>query len=162
MEEPCLAGTIDTTPREFYRSSPLMRVEPFEDLRELYNQVPDAMIDILNEILQATRIHVSISEPTSFENEPQYAEALSLRSHGSASSGGNQQSSPSSTVSFPVILLQVTRLAATIHLRAIRDGILFEDPTNHDDAKHLGALLHGTPLSTWRGIPYIFLWVYVV
>ncbi|EXJ65234.1 hypothetical protein A1O7_01575 [Cladophialophora yegresii CBS 114405] len=54
-------------------------------------------------------------------------------------------------MAFPTIVLQASRLAATIYLRAAKDGIPLEDHRNHDDVNRLGALLHESPLTAFNG-----------
>jgi len=134
-----------------------MHVEGFEALRDLYNNVPDAMVDILNEVLEATQIRLLTPKSLSISNESRRAPALLFVNEVPNSSV--QQSSPSRRLPFPTVILQASRLAAAIYFRTVKQSITFENLANRDDAKHLAALLNATPLSAWTGLPFIYLWV---
>lgn len=134
-----------------------MRTGSFESLSGIYSDVPTAMVGIVNDAFQAMLDHLSTSEILSGRIHQDHDPASEPQIP--SLSEDNRQFSPTHLTQFPAAILQASRLASLIFLRATRQNIPFEHPMNFDDAKHLGTLLNETPLSTWRGIPYIYLWV---
>ncbi|ETI29185.1 hypothetical protein G647_01638 [Cladophialophora carrionii CBS 160.54] len=155
MKSPVFVKPPSQSPAEFYQSSPLMQAGSFESLAQLYDEVPQDFVELLNVAFQAAQSHMSVSGTPVPRPQSQY-DPMSQLSLGAMRI---QNPAPTHGIAFPPVVLQASRLATTIHLRAMEQGIPFEDVRNHDDVKHLGALLHESPLAVWRGIPYIYLWV---
>ncbi|KIW72154.1 hypothetical protein PV04_00373 [Phialophora macrospora] len=155
MESPVFTKPLGDSPAQFYRSSPLMQVDRFESLTQIYGQVPQGFVETLRESFQATQRHIPGVVPavSSVTNQSDSVSEVNMEPM------RIRNPSPAQGSAFPIVVHQASRLAATIHLRAMEQGIPFEDPRNRDDAKHLGALLNQSPLAAWRGIPYIYLWV---
>jgi hypothetical protein len=132
-----------------------MQVESFESLAEVYGQVPQCFVETLKEAFQAAQRHESIVDPVMSRPKNQSDPVSPVNIEGMRI----RNLSHAQEIAFPAVVLQASHLAATIHLRAMEQGIPFEHPRNQDDAKHLGAILNASPLTAWRGIPYIYLWV---
>ncbi|EXJ95810.1 hypothetical protein A1O1_00934 [Capronia coronata CBS 617.96] len=143
----------------FYRSSPLMLVESFDHLRCLYRGVPSAFVDVLSQAFQSTQTHLSAPGIRQSAKHTQREDGLSRSATVTDTVPYHPRPSACSGVLFPTSVHQAVLLAATIHFRATRLGIPFESPTNQGDARQLGQLLNENPLSAWRGIPYIYLWI---
>lgn len=131
-----------------------MIFESFETLASLYIDAPAAWVEILNEAFQATQNHFSLGDgqipnegDISRPSFPTTSESLQ-----------GPLVPPLQRIASPLVL-QASRLAAAIYLRAIQQGIPFEDARNTDQARQLGVLLAQNSLSAWRGIPYVYLWM---
>jgi len=157
MEQPRVNGLPGERGVDFYRSSPLMHVESFEGLYELYTDFPDILINILNEAFEATQSRLPT---TSSRQSPSTEAQLTLFSStpGETTSLHSPIYSPNRS-RFPTVVIQASRLAAQIYQRAIKERLPYEHPANFNDAKHLGTLLNESPLIVWQGIPFIYLWM---
>ncbi|KAF2814428.1 uncharacterized protein BDZ99DRAFT_237390 [Mytilinidion resinicola] len=62
----------------------------------------------------------------------------------------------------PVTLVaRAVQLAAHIHFRVITLRVPYHNPANDEDLTALLQILRFVNISAWRGLPYIYLWVYV-
>jgi hypothetical protein len=160
MEPPFLGPSQPDETVAFYRSSPLMFDESFDDLRLLCPDIPSSFIELIQEAFKATREQLSVPPIYQSENDCQhdsrrYASAKTIKV------AFHYQRFPiNSRAVSTANVYKVTELAAAIHFRATRLGIPFENPANQRDVQCLGQLLNETPLSHWCGIPYIYLWMY--
>ncbi|EXJ81335.1 hypothetical protein A1O3_07625, partial [Capronia epimyces CBS 606.96] len=159
MDAPFLGPSPADPGVGFFRSSPLKLIESFQGVQSIYRSVPASFINLLDEAFQATQTRLSTPSMSHSTNDILHRARLPTSIMAPPITLFNQQSASGSTVLFPTPVRQATNLAATIHFRATRLGIPFESSTNQDDARHLGQLMNETPLSVWRGIPYIYLWI---
>ncbi|KAJ4568181.1 hypothetical protein HRR82_008084 [Exophiala dermatitidis] len=160
MEAPTLVFPRQGPRVQFYRSSLLLLDEDFSALRGLYLEVPARFIDLLEETFEATRRHLSALEADYPAIDRRHAAFLTVAStNTSVSAVLDHPSAARQGPLLPHVVQQAADLAATMHFRATRQGIPFEDPRNREDIAHLKGVLSGKTMSAWCGIPYVYLWV---
>lgn len=150
MNAPRLMPSGNDIYTDFYKSSPLMQFESFQGLRRLYKDPPDVFIDILEQAFQGTCKSLAAMDISSRKSPDKRMHQMFQESE-----------SRYPRLEVPFVVAESCSVAGTIHYRATHKNIPFEDPVNRDDSKRLGAFLNSASLDDWRGIPYIYLWVYV-
>jgi hypothetical protein len=137
-------------------SSPLFPND-YGDFSSLSNFFEPGFADTLEKILFMTS-HViqQLLQRSQQEEEPasQGTSAVGLDLDGMVSSLASNNTSPAR-------LVQTCALASRITIRTFQQLISFDDVKNQSDLRLLYNNLRYINLTSWAGLPYVYLWMYV-
>ena len=141
---------------KLFFNSPLAVFEPFQDLL----QIPEAsleLIQILEDSFAATQMRVQQSTAQCYGmSYSEFWDTLQER----VGSSSKQSFLPPNMSSVRSRVTNLAAYAAAIHLRATAQLIPHPDPRNKENMRAMTEILATLNVDTWRGMPFVYLWMY--